>query len=351
MRTLLMLAALGWSLPSFAQIGGCEGWLTYQFWHNAGVEDVTRCLDAGADVGARDKAGVTPLHWAAGRGDADTVPLLIAAGADVNVRDQDGETPLHEAAALGAIVGDADTVSLLIAAGADVNVRDQDGVTPLHQAALVGSAEAASLLLGAGADVGARANDGSTSLQWAANWGYEEVARLLIVGGATEVPDWLYELAGFTGEEKREHREAERQRFQLYNDCKPMDYGVSLDLSDGESVQGLTEKAISDAVESRLRAARLYDSEEPSYFFVYIHLLDSQVGGRHTGWAYNMDVSFNKRVRDEASGTRRWASTWERGSIGTAPDSGTGEAILGSVRGYMDEFLAEYLRVNEKACE
>ena len=39
-------------------------------------------LDAGADVGTRDRGGATPLSFASGQGDPDVVGLLVAAGAD-----------------------------------------------------------------------------------------------------------------------------------------------------------------------------------------------------------------------------------------------------------------------------
>ena len=187
-------------------------------------------------------------------------------------------------------------------------------------------------------------------MYFGAIFGNTGAVSLLIEAGADamEVPDHLYERAGFTEEEAREYREEKRQRFQLFNACKPLEYFVSLDHSEDGSPPQLTEKAISAAVESRLRGARLYDSDASNYFFVYAHLLESGVGGR---WSYDLDVSFNKRVTDEASGLRRGVPTWERGAIGIVSDSRVEEAILGHVRGYMDQFLADYLRVNDKSCE
>lgn len=342
--------------------------------YSSSRESIQLLLDAGADIDARNAEGSTPLHLAAAQGDYLSVELLLHAGADVDARNAEGSAPLHLAAAeISAGVDESvqllldrgadldvrnaegdtalhgvlwpvgrESVQLLLNAGADLDARNSRGNTPLLEIALFrwwseSMSETVQLMLDAGADISARNADGMNSLEIALTFGREDLLKLLL-GVDADIEAW-------------NASEALMERFRLYNGCSPMDYGVSLDLSVGESVQGLTEKAISDAVESRLRAARLYDSEEPSYFFVYIHLLDSMVGGRHAGWAYSMNVSFNKRVADEASGIHSWASTWERGSTGTASDSGTGEAILGSVRGYMDEFLAEYLRVNEKACK
>jgi ankyrin repeat protein len=41
--------------------------------------------------------GATPLHWAALRGHADVVKVLISYGADLTVTNKDGETPLRVA--------------------------------------------------------------------------------------------------------------------------------------------------------------------------------------------------------------------------------------------------------------
>ena len=51
-------------------------------------------LDAGADLKARDRLGVTPLHWAAGFNESlAIITALLDAGADLKARDKDGETP------------------------------------------------------------------------------------------------------------------------------------------------------------------------------------------------------------------------------------------------------------------
>ena len=117
-------------------------------------------------------------------------------------------------------------------------------------------------------------------------------------------------------------------------------------------MHGLTEEDIQTAIESRLRAARLYDSDANAYLHFYVSFMDVPVGAERVAWVYNTDVSFKKIVQDKASGQRRLASTWGRASMGIASSAeSVGESILGNVRGYMDQFLAEYLRVNEKACE
>jgi len=72
----------------------------------------------------------TPLIWAAYRGYAEIVKLLLDAGADFNERDDDGQTALIGAA----ISGHAEIVKLLIEKGADVNIEDKYNKTALDYA-------------------------------------------------------------------------------------------------------------------------------------------------------------------------------------------------------------------------
>jgi ankyrin repeat protein len=87
-------------------------------------------LAHGADVGAPDEFGQTPLHAAAKSGHMDLAELLIAHGGDVGKPDKSGETPLHAAAWSGR----TDLAELLISRGAEVNAKDHRGETPLDEA-------------------------------------------------------------------------------------------------------------------------------------------------------------------------------------------------------------------------
>ena len=90
-------------------------------------ESVRGCLEAGADVNARDKHGNTPLHNLAvsnSRSAAGVIALLVEAGADVHARNHAGATPFHVALA-DRRERDGNAIALLDA-GADFNI-DGDG--------------------------------------------------------------------------------------------------------------------------------------------------------------------------------------------------------------------------------
>jgi ankyrin repeat protein len=65
------------------------------------VELVNRLIQAGAQVGAADDAGMTALMVASERGEAEIVRLLIKAGADMNAVDHQGRTARTIATAAG----------------------------------------------------------------------------------------------------------------------------------------------------------------------------------------------------------------------------------------------------------
>ncbi|MGB8508763.1 MAG: ankyrin repeat domain-containing protein [Pyrinomonadaceae bacterium] len=58
-------------------------------------------LEAGADVNETDEQGWTPLNWAAGKGNAELVSLLVEKGADVFKVGRDLRTPYMIALAAG----------------------------------------------------------------------------------------------------------------------------------------------------------------------------------------------------------------------------------------------------------
>ena len=106
----------------------CEQWNTEEFFRAATVEDVTACLDAGADVAARTESGHTPLHRAAEfNDDPAVIEALLDAGADLHAgTDGNGHQPVHEAATNE----NPAVLAALLAAGAAPSARDEYGRTP-----------------------------------------------------------------------------------------------------------------------------------------------------------------------------------------------------------------------------
>ena len=162
---------------------------SHRFWrYDADPETVMACLDGNGRLAAlRGADGATPLHMAAlNSADPDVLGALVRHGADVGARNDGGETPLHWA--VGGredYVFDPAILDVLIGHGADVDARDGEGNTPLHLAALDKNPGLVEVLLRHGADVDARNSDGDTPLLLAAGRGRNRgVMALLIQHGA-----------------------------------------------------------------------------------------------------------------------------------------------------------------------
>src|SRR5437763_5412686 len=114
---------------------------------------VTALLKQAADVNAAQGDGMTALHWAAMKNDAELARMLLYAGANVRATTRIGAyTPLL----LAAKNGSADVVAPLVKAGADVNAATSNGTTPLMFAAASGKVDAVEALAAAGANVNAK---------------------------------------------------------------------------------------------------------------------------------------------------------------------------------------------------
>ena len=136
----------------------------------------------------------------------------------------------------------------------------------------------------------------------------------------------------------------DREKFELYNRCSKTILYVNLD--EGAKKLGITEKAIRNLVESRLRSARIYDEKSSSSFLgVGIGVNnEDKVGGR----SFSVQVNFFQLV--SSPGGSDFAITWSRETIGTLY-SRDKSSVLSSLPPYIDEFINEYLKVNQNDCK
>ncbi|MGL4942884.1 MAG: ankyrin repeat domain-containing protein [Thermoguttaceae bacterium] len=152
---------------------------------------VSQGADVNAKIETKNSDGVTPLHWAAGFGNAAIVKFLVSKGADTKVVER-GITLLH----IAAENKDVEVAKFLISQGVDVNAKAEEdgGSTPLHAAVEEGNIEVVKFLVSQGADVNAKGgrDEGDvygtplnkTPLHIAVEKGDVEVAKFLISQGA-----------------------------------------------------------------------------------------------------------------------------------------------------------------------
>ncbi len=147
-------------------------------------ELATACLAGGATRNGAEEyfldeirhmvyAGDTALHIAAAAYEASIARDLVTAGASVGAANRRGAQPLHYAVdgSPGSPrwnpVAQRDTVVCLLERGADPNAADKNGTAPLHRAVRNRCAAAVKALLDAGADPHAVNRSRSTAAQLA----------------------------------------------------------------------------------------------------------------------------------------------------------------------------------------
>ncbi|CAN1167610.1 Probable protein S-acyltransferase 23 [Linum perenne] len=150
--------------------------------HWAAVRGLTSVADLliqnGARVEAADASGYRAVHVAAQYGQTAFLNhIVVNYHADFDAPDDNGKSPLHWAA----YKGNVDTIRLLLFREASQEKQDKEGCTPLHWAALAGHAEACSVLVHAGTkkELSVKDKAGFTPAQLASDKGHRHVARLL----------------------------------------------------------------------------------------------------------------------------------------------------------------------------
>lgn len=114
-------------------------------------------VDKGADINAKGQNGWTHLHFACMSEQDSIVSKVVDLGADVNARDNENRTPLM-------LTKSEAAVSKLVEKGADVNAKDNTKWTALHYACAETNDLVVSKLVDLGADVNASDNEGRTPL-------------------------------------------------------------------------------------------------------------------------------------------------------------------------------------------
>jgi uncharacterized protein len=148
---------------------------------NKNTDMVKALLNAGATTNTKLWSGETPLMNCARRGAVAAVKLMLDAGADANAIEQEkGQSALMWAAAKG----HADVVKLLIENEVNVSTVSSNGFTPLLFAAISGDVETAKLLVEAGADLNESTVETGNSLVVASASGHEALSIYLLQQGA-----------------------------------------------------------------------------------------------------------------------------------------------------------------------
>lgn len=131
-------------------------------------EAVSKLLEFGLPIDARDAQGCTALLRAAGGGFEGIVADLLAAGADSRVAANTGATPLSAAVSRGS----ERVVSVLVAHGVDIDQPLPGGATPLMVACALGNDALVQSLLVRGASALAQEEAGNTPLHAAAQFAF-----------------------------------------------------------------------------------------------------------------------------------------------------------------------------------
>ncbi|XP_047332561.1 protein S-acyltransferase 24-like [Impatiens glandulifera] len=135
-------------------------------------------LQEGARVNIADMYGYQVVHVAAQYGQTGFLYHIVTKwNADPDLPDNDGRSPLHWAA----YKGFADCIRLLLFLDSYRGRQDKEGCTPLHWAAIRGNLEACTVLVQAGKkeDLMVADHTGFTPAQLAADKGHRQVAFFL----------------------------------------------------------------------------------------------------------------------------------------------------------------------------
>lgn len=142
------------------------------------MKTIKHLIENHANVNLCPASGITPLHIAAGKGDADLLRLLRSGGANVNSICSKGFSPLLTALCRTRV--HTESIKLLLDSGADVNVCTVAGRTALHLAVSKSDDRSVQHLLDAGADPNYQDNYSKTPLWIAVHENNIKIVPMLI---------------------------------------------------------------------------------------------------------------------------------------------------------------------------
>ena len=132
---------------------------------------------------------------------------------------------------------------------------------------------------------------------------------------------------------------------RFFNACEGMAYNVNI-----SGKAALSESEIANAIESRLRAARIFqDDDQYGLGSVFNVSLTSARNAAMLKVGFEKPRFLDPYSKHQVVRTLFGMETWKQGSLFQGGDSGD---ILTQLSKYLDEFIANYLRVNsDDACE
>lgn len=136
------------------------------------------------------------------------------------------------------------------------------------------------------------------------------------------------------------------EELDLFNLCPAEEHmDLLVDELPGHAAQaGLTTDAMRNAIESRLRGARIHDRNAGPLLRAAIVLGQPEEG--HIPF-YSIELSYHRELFAERPGLFALAETWSTGGTG----QGDSQSFLAHLNSLVDEFMAAYARVRESgAC-
>ena len=131
--------------------------------------------------------------------------------------------------------------------------------------------------------------------------------------------------------------QADFDRFTLFTECRPPYSSVYVRGDEAAEMHLALDRMLAD----RMEAAGLGRRDE----YDLTEVLEVDARTQDDGPAFMIRATLMKEVHDHSSGTVFLASTWESLRVGT--HDGSADPVMQALSGVLDEFIAEYLRVND----